>query len=271
MIPAVSHVRIGELSIAYRRAGRGPALVLLHGFLCDSRIWRTQLVGLADQFSVIAWDAPGAGGSSDPVLPFTLADWARCLAAFLDDVAVGRAHVVGLSWGGILAQEFYRQFPTRVARLVLAGTYAGWRGSLSAAAVQQRLARCEQDASLPPAELAQRWVREMFSPAAPPPLLDELAAVFTDFHPLGFRLMARSSAETDTTDLLPRLVAPTLLLWGGADQRSPIVIAEQFHAAIPGATLRVLPGSGHLSNMEQPEAFNAEVRRFCGAGGAPPA
>jgi pimeloyl-ACP methyl ester carboxylesterase len=263
MIPALSHVRIGDLSLGYRRAGRGPALVLLHGFLCDSRCWRTQLAGLADEFSVIAWDAPGAGSSSDPTPPFTLADWARCLAALLDHLAVGRAHLVGLSWGGILAQEFYRRFPTRVGRLVLADTYTGWRGSLSAAAVQQRLARCEQDASLPPAELAPRWVSEMFSPAAPPQLFEELAAVFTDFHPLGFRLMARSSAETDTTDLLPHLAAPTLLLWGEADQRSPIAIAERFHAAIPGATLRVLPGAGHVSNMEQPEAFNAEVRRFC--------
>src|SRR5262245_51439359 len=132
MSPQLSHVRIDDLSVGYRRAGRGPALVLLHGFLCDSRCWRPQLADLSAQFDVIAWDAPGAGSSSDPPEPFTLADWSRCLAIFLDALNVTQAHIVGLSWGGVLAQEFYRLYPRSVARLVLAGTYVGWKGSLPA-------------------------------------------------------------------------------------------------------------------------------------------
>jgi len=240
-------------------------MVLLHGFLCDSRCWKSQLAELSVQFDVIAWDAPGAGSSSDPPSPFTIADWSRCLAKFLDTVGVTDAHIVGLSWGGVLAQEFYRLYPWRVSRLVLADTYAGWKGSLPSSAVEQRLARCERDSRLPPTQLVPQWVPEMFTPKASSGLLDELSAVFADFHPLGFRLMATSLADTDTTDLLPTIGVPTLLLWGEDDHRSPISIAEQLRSAIPGAELHVIPHAGHVSNMEQPTAFNTELRRFCSA------
>jgi pimeloyl-ACP methyl ester carboxylesterase len=85
----------------------------------------------------------------------------------------------------------------------------------------------------------------------------------SEFHPVGFRVMSKSSAETDTRDLLPRINVPTLLLWGGDDRRSPMHVAEQLHSAIPAAELAIIPAAGHVSNMEQPEAFNAHIRRFC--------
>lgn len=258
-----SYVQIDDLSIGYRRAGQGAPLALLHGFLCDSRCWSRQLADLSDQFSVIAWDAPGAGSSSDPREPFTFADWSHCLAKFLDALDVAEAHLVGLSWGGVLAQEFCRRYPGRVARLILADTYAGWRGSLSAPAVEQRLLRCERDSYLAPKELASRWVAEMFSTDASPALLAEMSAILADFHPQGFRLMARSLADTDTTDLLHTLGSRTLVLWGEQDRRSPPSIAEQLRNAIPDAELQVIGQAGHVSNMEQPDAFNTRVREFC--------
>jgi pimeloyl-ACP methyl ester carboxylesterase len=256
-------LQIDDLSIAYARAGQGPALVLLHGFLCDSRCWRPQLEHLSNDFTVIAWDAPGAGRSTDPPEEFTFADWSRCLAKFLDALGLARVHLVGLSWGGVLAQEFYRMYPERVSRLVLADTYAGWKGSFATPLVEQRSLRCERDSRLPPADFALRWVPEMFSAAAPSALVDELSSIFTDFHPRGFRLMARSLAVSDTRELLPRIQAPTLLLWGEHDTRSPVSIAEELRNALPHAEVAIIARAGHVSNMEQPEAFNAEVRRFC--------
>jgi pimeloyl-ACP methyl ester carboxylesterase len=252
-------VQVGQHSIAYRRAGSGPPLVLLHGFLCDSRVWRTQLEGLAGDFDVIAWDAPGAGRSSDPPPAFTMTDWVACLIGFLDAIGVGRAHVVGLSWGGILAQELFRWRAARIDRLVLADTYAGWKGSLPADACAARLERCETDSFLPPDQFVPRWSPEMFSPAVPPETVGELSTIFADFHPHGFRLMAKASAETDTTTVLPAIEA--LLLWGAEDRRSPLAIAEQMHAASPRSELVVIPGAGHASNMERPDAFNEAVRR----------
>jgi pimeloyl-ACP methyl ester carboxylesterase len=256
-------VEVDGLTIAYRQAGQGPALVLLHGFLCDSRCWRHQLSHLADQFRVVAWDAPGAGSSSDPPDTFTTASYAHCLAGFLDAIGIERAHVLGLSWGGILAQEFYRLFPERSRSLVLADTYAGWRGSLPESLWKERLAACLKDANGPPEALVAKFVPGVFTDAAPQHLREEFSAIVSDFHPVGFRLMSLSSAQVDTRDLLPSIDVATLVLWGDDDRRSPLHVAEQFHAAIPGAELAIIPNAGHLSNMEQPDVFNGHVRRFC--------
>jgi pimeloyl-ACP methyl ester carboxylesterase len=168
-----------------------------------------------------------------------------------------------LSWGGILAQEFYRLYPARVRSLILADTYAGWWGSLPETVWKERLAACLQDASGPPSALVAKFVPGVFTSAAPQFLRDEFSAIVSDFHPIGFRLMSLSSAEVDTRDLLPDIDVPTLLLWGEDDRRSPLHVAAQFHAAVPGAALATIPNAGHLSNMEQPDAFSGHVRRFC--------
>jgi len=261
-LPRIRRARIGSRSIAYRTAGEGPALVLLHGFLCDSRCWKSQLAGLADRFTVVAWDAPGAGSSPDPDESCTVTDWAETLAAFLDSISLNRANVLGLSWGGMLAQELYRLHPERIDRLILVDTYAGWKGSLPPAAVEMRRARCYRDASRPRRDVVADWVPAEFFLDAPPDLAAEMAAVVSDFHPLGFRLMARSLADSDTTPILGTIQVPTLLLWGEGDRRSPLSVAEQFRTAIHGSRLEAIPGAGHVSNMERPDDFNARVRRF---------
>jgi pimeloyl-ACP methyl ester carboxylesterase len=261
--PQLQFVEVNGQTIAYRQAGQGPALVLLHGFLCDSRCWRQQLAGLSDQFRVVAWDAPGAGSSSDPPDTFTTASYAQCLAGFLDAIGIERAHVLGLSWGGILAQEFYRLHANRFRSLVLADTYAGWRGSLPEADWKDRLATCLRMADGPPEAVVVKLLPGMFTDAVPRDISEELSAIISEFHPIGFRLMSLSSAEVDTRDLLPRIDAATLVLWGDDDRRSPMHIAQQLHASIPNAELAVIPNAGHVSNMQQPDAFNDHVRRFC--------
>jgi pimeloyl-ACP methyl ester carboxylesterase len=264
-IEPAARVPVGDLSVAYRAAGIGEPLVLLHGFLCDSRVWRRQLDDLAGGFRVVAWDAPGAGESPDPPHGFTISDWAACLAGFLDAAGIAEANLVGLSWGGLLAQEFYRLYPSRVLRLVLAGSYAGWLGSFGEEVARQRLDRCERESWLPPDEFVARWVPAEFFAHAGAELAGEMAGVVSAFHPAGFRLMAKSLAEADTTDLLEQIAVPVLLLWGDADRRSPVDVAARFAGLIPGAELVLIPGAGHVSNMERPESFNTELRRFCQA------
>jgi len=85
----------------------------------------------------------------------------------------------------------------------------------------------------------------------------------SDFHPGGFRLMATALAHADTRDLLPSIGVPTLLVWGDADARSPMTVAHQIHDAIPDARLAIIPGAGHVSNLEQPARFDSWVRNFC--------
>jgi len=149
--------------IAYRRSGTGPALVLLHGFIADGRIWRTQIDDFSRDFDVIAWDAPGCGQSCDPPEDFSMEDYARCLLALLDEAGVEAPHLLGLSWGGTLALEFHRLFPQQVRSMIIADSYAGWTGSLGAQDAQARLDRCLRESQLPAADWVPQWVLGAFS------------------------------------------------------------------------------------------------------------
>ena len=122
-------VRASALEIVYERAGDGPPLVFVHGAGEDARTWQPQLAALADEFTVVAWDEPGAGRSSDVPADFGLADYADCLAALTAALDLGPAHVAGLSWGGTVVLELYRRHPELVATLILADTRSRTRSS----------------------------------------------------------------------------------------------------------------------------------------------
>jgi len=263
MEDGVDSVEVGGLRVAYRRAGQGPPLVLLHGGLSDSREWRRQLEGLADEFTVLAWDAPGCGGSSDPPESFRLPDYADCLAGLIHALGLGRPHVGGLSWGGGLALELYRRHPRLPRSLVLASAYAGWAGSLPPEVVAERVKRALGEAELPPEQWVGGYLPGLFTDSAPVEVVEEARAMMLDVRPAGMRPMAQAFAEADLREVLPRIQVPTLLLYGDADQRSPLEgVAHDLHAKIPGSRLVVLPGVGHQCDMEAPDRFNAEVRSF---------
>jgi pimeloyl-ACP methyl ester carboxylesterase len=264
----MEQLEVDGLRIADERAGDGPPLVLLHGYLGDGRTtWRRQIEGLSDEFTVVAWDAPGAGHSSDPPDAFGVADYADCLAGFVEGLGLSqRPHVGGLSFGGALALEFRRRHSGIPVTLVLASAYAGWVGSLPADVAEQRLRQALQLADRPPENFVKALLPTMFSESTPTEVVDEFGATMLEFHPIGFRAMARASAE-DVSDALAHIDVPTLLLYGDNDVRAPLTVAEDLHAAIPGSTLVVLPGAGHLCNVEAPEQFNQEVRRFLQAVG----
>src|SRR5262249_45349470 len=119
------------------------------------------------------------------------------------------------------------------------------------------------DASLPPSDFVQKYLPGMFSDFPSPEIQARLAMIMADFHPLGFRLMATALAHADTRDLLPNITIPTRLVWGDANKRSPMNVAYQLRDAMPAARLAVVSGVGHVSNLEAPTQFNAEVLAFC--------
>ncbi|MGW7207341.1 alpha/beta fold hydrolase [Streptomyces sp. NPDC054837] len=255
-------VQVGGLEIVYDHVGQGPPLVLVHGAAVYARVWQPQLSGLADEFMVVAWDEPGSGRSSGIPPGFGLADYADCLAALIEELRLGPAHVAGLSWGGTVVLELYRRHPSLVRTLLLADTYAGWKGSLPPEEVAARVEGVERMLAVP---------REQFDPTLPGlfagdppaefvPLLDAMAR---DARPETLRAQLSMMAGADQNDLLPAITVPTLLLWGELDARSPLSVAHAFREAIPGAELVVLPGAGHVSNLERPQDFNRAVRAFC--------
>ena len=118
--------------VAFERRGRGEPLVLLHGLPGDRRIWRRQLAGLADEFTVMASDSPGSGRSWDPPGSFGVTEVAGWLLGFIEALDLDRPHVVGLSWGSGVALALYRLAPGVPSSIVLSSGYAGWAGSLPA-------------------------------------------------------------------------------------------------------------------------------------------
>ncbi|MFE0641127.1 alpha/beta fold hydrolase [Streptomyces sp. NPDC058877] len=257
-------VEINGVEVAYARTGHGPPLVLVHGAGLDGRMWEPQLSALSEDFTVAAWDEPGAGRSSDLPAGFGLADFAHALAAVIEALQLGPAHVAGLSWGGTVALELYRHHPELVRTLLLVDTYAGWKGSLPPEEVAVRVEGARRMLAVP---------RERFDPVLPGLFADGPPATFTplldamahDVRPETMGAQLLMMAEADERDVLPAISVPTLLLWGELDARSPLSVARAFKEGIPHADLLVLPGVGHVSNLEAPDRFNEAVRRFCRA------
>jgi pimeloyl-ACP methyl ester carboxylesterase len=202
-------VEVGGLQIAYERVGSGPALVLLHDYVGDGpTTWRRQLDGLSDEFTVVAWDAPGAGRSSDPPERFGLDGYADCLAGFLERLGLDHAYVAGLSFGGILALALQRRHSAVSSALVLASAYAGWAGSLPPEVAEQRLRQALALADGAPEAFVAALAPTMFSKPMPRETVDDFRSSMQAFHPRGFRAMARASAE-DVRDVLPHVEVPT--------------------------------------------------------------
>jgi pimeloyl-ACP methyl ester carboxylesterase len=217
---------------------------------------------LSDQFTVIAWDAPGCGGSFDPPEDFGLEGYADCLAGLIAALGLERPHVLGLSFGSGLALELYRRHPQIPRSLVLVSAYAGWAGSLGREVAEERREGLLRASDRPPGEVAREFSTTLFVESVPASLVAESIAVMSEFHPAGLRAMVNAFADADLRDVLPMIDVPTLLLHGDADQRSPMKVAEDLHARIPGSALVVIPGVGHMVNLEAPERFNDEVRSF---------
>lgn len=255
-------VDVDGLRVAYERVGDGPPVVLLHGYVGDGpTTWQRQLEDFSREFTVVAWDAPGAGRSADPPEDFGIAGYADCLAKFIDALNLPNPHIVGVSFGGALAIEFTRRHPRIPASLVLASAYAGWAGSLPAEAAQQRLDQALALSELAPDKLVDTLLPTMFAPSTRPELVEAFGEAIRQFHPAGFRAMARASAE-DIREALPLIAVPTLLVYGDQDIRAPLTVAYALKAAIADSTLVVFPGAGHVCNIDAADDFNTSVRAF---------
>jgi pimeloyl-ACP methyl ester carboxylesterase len=258
------HVEVAGRRVAYEQVGAGPNLVLLHGAVTDLRSWGDVVDLLASTFRVTVVDAPGCGGSDDPDDTWRMDDYADLVAGFLDELELGPAHLLGHSWGSSLSLATHLRHAGATRSLILAGAYAGWAGSLPPDAVAQRLAFAHQLADQ--LEADGGW-----DPTSMPGLFSErisaarrarLLETMHDVRAPGTRTMATALAACDLRPALGNVTIPTLLLAGDVDERSPLAVAEALHAAIPGATLRVLPGLGHEMFAEDPERCCDAVRAF---------
>ena len=258
----VASIDVNGLVTTYARVGSGPPVVLVHGYVGDGcSTWQPQLDGLADQFDVIAWDLPGAGGSDDPPESFGMGGFAEALAGFIVALELQRPHLVGLSCGGATLIEFCRHHQDLASTLTLVSAYAGWAGSLSPTEVERRLDQALELSRLAPEELVDALLPTMFAASAPTHRVSDFADSLASFHPAGLRAMARACTE-DLTDVLETIRLPTLVVHGEEDTRSPAAVAAALHEAIAGSELIELPGAGHVCNVDAVEPFNRALGRF---------
>lgn len=261
----MEYVEVGGRRIAFRRVGAGPPLLLLHGAFADSREWERQFDAFSGRFTVVAWDAPGCGGSDDlPIGPFGLGQWAHTLSEFIRAVRLDRPHVLGLSLGSVLALALHAEYPECTRSLVLASAYAGWAGSLSPEQVQQRIDQTLLDLERPIEQVAREFVATLLPADAPPALIEEQVTMVSQARPHTARALVRDLGWVDLRPVLGRVSVPTLLLYGDADVRAPGPVAKAMHAAIPGSTLVQIPGLGHCGHIQAPGQWNDAVLEFLG-------
>jgi 3-oxoadipate enol-lactonase len=258
-------VQVGELKIAYDEAGSGTPLLLVHGFPHNRTLWRPQLSGLARHFRCIAPDLRGFG-ESDARGPYTMDRYADDLAGLLDALGIERAAVAGISMGGYITFAFWRRHRARVTALVLANTRAG---PDSAEARAGREAMIDLARTRGAAAVADAMIERMVGASTrrrAPELVRAVHAMLASASVEGIvGALTALIHRPDSTPTLPTIDVPTLIVAGEEDAIAPIDEALAMHAAIRGSRLEVIPGAGHLSNLERPATFNAVVSELAAA------
>jgi 3-oxoadipate enol-lactonase len=245
-------VKANGLVIHYLDQGRrdGAPIVFINALGCDLRIWTEVAEILAPDFRIVTYDKRGHGLSESGPDKCEMADYAGDLIGLLDSVGVGRATIVGLSIGGVIAQEFYRQRPERVAALVLCdtaakiGTDESW---------DQRIAEVERGGVERIADsVLERWFTAEFR-ASRAPELAGIRAMLTRTPRQGYLAACGALKRADLRPYAGRIEAPTLCLVGDEDGSTPVALVKETAALIPGSRFEIVEGAGHLANVEKPK------------------
>lgn len=252
--------RVGDIAVDVR--GAGETLLFLHGIGGNARNWAAQLEHFAPRYKAAAWDARGYGETGGAVAHFEqFADDAAAVIAALGSPA----HVVGLSMGGRIALDLVKRHPRHVRSLTLASTSAGSAETAApekvAAFLALRLKPLVEE-GLTPADIAERIVSGIEGPDISPEAREALLDSHRRLHKEGYIAAMRAvTAFTDFPDFAV-IAVPTLVLTASDDRVAPPAHARLMAERIPGARLVEIAGSGHISNIEAPAAYNAALEAF---------
>jgi len=273
----MSVAKVGTIDLYYDEQGSGDPLLLVMGLAADSAAWMFQVPDFARHHRTIVFDNRGVGRSAKPPGPYTIHEMADDTVGLLDALGIARAHVVGVSMGGMIAQELALQHPDRVRGLVLACTYpepdadverqlqfsvAQFGGTVSADG-EMRI----DLAALDPMLFFQHLLPRVFNQSFIDQELPKLMQLFSGALQYGFSMEAifgqvAAVMGHRTTDRLQRITAPTLVITGDADLLIPPANSTVLARHIPNARLVTVPGGSHGFNFETPEIFNREVLEF---------
>ena len=273
----MSIAKVGSVDLYYEEHGTGDPLLLIMGLAADSQAWMFQIPDFAKQYRVIAFDNRGVGRSSKPAGPYTIHEMADDTLGLLDALKIDKAHVVGVSMGGMIAQELVLRNPERVRALVLACTYPEPDADIE----RTRTFTVEQfggsvDASggihvdlkaLNPMMFLQQLLPNVFNQSFIEKELPKLMQVFSGALQYGFSMEAilgqvGAVMTHKATDRLHAIKSPTLVITGDADRLVPPASSDILAREIPNAKLVKIAGGSHGFNFETPQLFNDAVLDF---------
>ncbi len=236
-------------------------ILFLHG-LGGSRVaWNPQLLALGHQFRCLAWDMPGYG-ESDPLDPLTFPGIAAAAVRLLDLLDIELAHIVGLSFGGQQALYLTLNHPERVGQLILADTSSEFGADGTDVEEWKQLRLAALDAGKTPADLAEAIIDGITGPDFAGVEREQAITAFKRIPSDGLRAAVHCLPTNNARPRLSEIKAKTLVIIGQHDQETPLAYSEILRDEIPDAALRVIPGIGHLTPSEGPDAFNALVAGF---------
>jgi pimeloyl-ACP methyl ester carboxylesterase len=250
------------MTIAYDVQGSGEPLLMIQGLGYGRTGWGSAPSLLARRFKVVMPDNRGFGESEISPGPYTTAQLAGDAVALLDTLEIERAHVLGISLGGMIAQELVLAAPERVCKLVLCSTTPG--GPDSVPMPQQTVALMGRQPKIDPREAMVMFVKNALSSEPPAGLVDEIVAyrMANPPDPAGWYAQASAGAAHDALARLGDIRAPTLVVHGTADNVVDAGNAPLIANAIPDARFEVFDGVGHLLPWERPEQFVSLVEEF---------
>ncbi len=257
------HTEVGGIRMGYDMEGGGEPLVLLHGFPLNRAMWRAQVTGLRDRFTVIAPDFRGFGDSEIPRNPMSMEAYAQDVLALLDVLGCPRFALGGLSMGGYVAFRVMALAADRVSALVIADSRAEPDTEEGRQRRHAAVARIGEEG---PAGYLEEFAGQLVGPttrAQQPGVVEAVREIIGT--PPARSLTAALSAmasRPDSRPLLGKVAVPALVVVGEEDTLTPPSAAEAMNAALPNARLVRIPSAGHMSNLEAPEAFTRAVREF---------
>jgi 3-oxoadipate enol-lactonase len=242
------------ISIGYVEADSGDAtpVVFLHGVGSDKSVWHPQLDHFGKTRRAIAFDYPGYGDSDPAPEGTTRDDYAAAILSAMTALGVGHAHVCGLSLGGVVAIAMHHAAAERCASLVLADTFAVHP---EGRAIYERGVAASGNLRA----LAEARVDVLLAQPANPEVRHEVVETMSRIDPTAYRIGAEAVWLADQRDRVRDIRVPTLIICGDDDKPTPPDLSRELHQMIAGSRLAMIPRAGHLTNLEQPELFNAAV------------
>ncbi len=258
--------RVREIEMAYDDVGRGPTVVLLHGYPFNRSMWREQTEALSANYRVITPDLRGHGETNVTPELATMDEMARDVAALLDKLDIRRVTLGGLSMGGYVTLAFYRRFPLRTRALILADTRPQ---ADTPEAQHKREEQAEKILKEGMQSIADDFLKKVLTTETlkeKPETVERVREMILKTNPQGAASVLRGMAvRHDQTDFLEEIFAPALILVGSEDQLTPPSDAELMKRQIRGSRLEIIEGASHLSNLERPAEFNLALKSFLDA------